>query len=95
MPTPTRLAPLGLLALLTAACGAATVAESGVESKTHELLAEMHEDVGEVECPDDLDAEVGATMECSAIIGGMERGVIVEVTEVEDDKAQWKVDVEE
>lgn len=84
-----------LLAPLLLACGTATVPEDGVESKTRELLAEMHEDVGDVDCPDDLDAEVGATMECSAIIGGMERGVTVEVTEVEDDKAQWKVDVAE
>jgi hypothetical protein len=34
-------------------------------------------------------------MECSAIIEGVERGVTVEVTEVEDDRAQWKIDVED
>jgi hypothetical protein len=92
---PSRLVVLGLIAPLLLGCGAATVPEDGVESKTRDLLAEMNEDVGDVDCPDDLEAEVGATMECSAIIGGMERGVTVEVTEVEDDKAQWKVDVQE
>ncbi len=86
---------LGLLGPLLLGCGTATVPEDGVESKTREQLAEMHEDVGEVDCPDDLDAEVGAAMECSAIIEGVERGVTVEVTEVEDDRAQWKIDVED
>jgi hypothetical protein len=55
----------------------------------------MHDDVGEVECPEDLEAEVGVTMECMATIDGVVRGVRIEVTGVEDDKAEWKIDVEE
>jgi hypothetical protein len=91
---PLRLVALGLLVPFLAGC-AQTVPESGVEDRTRELLAEMHEDVGDVDCPEDLEADVGATMECSADIGGVERGVTVEVTEVEDDTAQWKVDVKD
>lgn len=92
---PKRTLAIGLLLPLLVGCGAGTVPESGVEVRTQEQLAAMHDDVGEVECPGDLDAEVGATMECRATIDGVERGVTVEVTEVEDDNAVWQIDVEE
>ena len=91
---PIRLVALGLLVPLLVSC-AQNVPEAGVEDRTRELLAEMHDDVGDVDCPSDLDAEVGATMECAAIIGGVERGLTIEVTEVEDDTAQWRVDVKD
>jgi len=91
---PKRTLALGLLAPLLLAC-TETVPESGVEDRTRELLSEMHDDVGEVDCPENLDAEVGVTMECSVSIGGMSREVTLEVTEVEDGNAVWKVDVAE
>jgi hypothetical protein len=50
---------------------------------------------GEVACDEDLEAEVGATMECMATIDGVQRGLTLEVTKVEDDTAEWKVDVAE
>jgi hypothetical protein len=85
----------GVLVAVLAACGTASVPESGVEERTRERLASMHDDVGEVACPEDLEAEVGVTMECRATIDGVVRGVRIEVTGVEDDKAEWKIDVEE
>jgi hypothetical protein len=84
-----------VLVALLAACGTATVPETGVEERTRERLASMHDDVGDVDCPEDLEAEVGATMECMATIDGVERGVTIEVTGVEDDMAEWKIDVAE
>jgi hypothetical protein len=89
---PFRLVALGLLAPLVLACSE-SVPESGVEERTREQLAEMHDDVGEVACPEDLEAQVGATMECMATIGGVQRSVTIEVTAVEDDRAEWKIDV--
>jgi hypothetical protein len=91
---PPRILALGLLVSLLAACSA-TVPESGVEDRTREILSEMYDDVGEVACDEDLEAEVGATMECMATIDGVDRGLTLEVTEVEDDTAEWKVDVAE
>lgn len=92
---PKRSLALGLLIPFVVACAAGTVPESGVEDRTREQLAGMHDDVGEVECPDDLEAVVGATMECMATIAGIERGVTVEVTAVEDGRAEWKIDLAE
>ena len=92
---PKRTLALGLVAPLLVACAAGTVPESGVEERTREQLAAMHDDVGEVECPEDLEAEVGATMECMATIDGVQRGVNIEVTAVEDDRAEWKINVAE
>jgi hypothetical protein len=69
--------------------------ESGVDDRTRELLSGMFNDVGEVVCDGDLEAEVGATMECAATIDGVEHSVTLEVTKVEDDSAEWKVDVAE
>jgi uncharacterized protein DUF4333 len=91
---PTRSLALGLLVPLVVACSE-TVPESGVEDRTRELLSGMYDDVGEVDCDGDLEAEVGATKECAATIDGVERGVTLEVTKVEDDTAEWKVDVAE
>jgi len=50
-----------------------------------------------VSCPDDLEAEVGATTRCTLSVGddGDEYGVTVTVTSVKGDTANFDVEVDE
>ena len=86
------------LALSAAACGAGAIEEADVEASVAEQLAE---ETGQAEpnidCPGDLDAEVGATMECDLTVDGDDAvyPVTVEVTSVEDGTANYSVEVGE
>ena len=89
---------LAAAAPLLVACGASSVSESDVESTTKEQLAadpDIGESVEKVECPGDLKAEKDATMDCAATVGGEEIGITLTVTKVEDNTAEWTIDVAE
>ena len=91
-------AALAGFALVAAACGAGAVKEADVETA---VAAQLAEETGQpepdIDCPNDLDAEVGATMECDLTVEGDDAvyPVTVEVTSVEDGKANYSVEVGE
>ena len=81
-----------------AACGAGTVAADEVTTRAEEVLEGETGGVRpEVSCPEDLPAEVGAEMRCTATVVGEEDeyGVTVTVTSVEDDQARFDVVVDD
>jgi hypothetical protein len=81
---------------LLVACGASSVSESDVESKTKDQLTEsLGDSVEKVECPGDLKAEKDETMDCTATVAGEEIGITLTVTKVEDNTAEWTIDVSE
>ena len=86
---------LAAAAPLLVACGASSVSESDVESKTKEQLEQEFDDVEEVACPGDLKAEMDETMDCTATVAGEEIGLTLTVTKVEDNTAEWTIDVAE
>lgn len=92
------LAALAGLAVVTAACGAGAIEESDVEASVATQLAEeTDQPEPNIDCPGDLDAEVGATMECDLTVDGDDAvyPVTVEVTSVEDGTANYSVEVGE
>lgn len=84
--------------LLVAGCSTTnSVSQSDVESQAEEQLA-AQVDTGvtpDVSCPGDLDAEEGATMECELTVEGDDAvyPVSIEVTSVEDDTANFSIEV--
>ena len=84
--------------ITTAACGAGAIDESEVESSVATQLAEeTGQPEPNIDCPGDLDAEVGATMECDLTVDGDDAvyPVEVKVTSVEDGTANYSVEVGE
>ena len=84
-----------LLALGLAGCGAGTLEAGTVEEGAADAL---EEEVGvrpDISCPDDLEAEVGASMECTLTAGDdpTEYPVTVTVSSVEGDSAKFDVEV--
>jgi uncharacterized lipoprotein len=84
--------------LIVAGCSTSnTVDKADVESQAEEqLAAQVDADVTpDVSCPDDLDAEEGATMECELTVEGDDTvyPVSIEVTSVEDDTANFSIEV--
>jgi hypothetical protein len=89
------LVPAGL-AVLATACGSNVVPEADVESSVAEqLAAQTDQPEPNIDCPGDLEAEVGATMECDLTVDGDDAvyPVTVEVTSLEDGKANYNVEV--
>ena len=101
--TPTRarrllVSALAGFALVAAACGAGAIKESEVEASVAAQLAEeTDQPEPDIDCPGDLKAEVGETMECDLTVEGDDAvyPVTVEVTSVEDGKANYSVEVGE
>jgi len=84
--------------LVAAACGAGAVKESDVETAVAAQLAEeTGQDEPNIDCPDDLDAEVGAEMECDLTVDGDDAvyPVTVKVTSIKDGTANYSVEVGE
>ena len=83
------------LALALAACGAGTLEASTVEEGAADALEEQVGIRPEVSCPDDLEAEVGASMQCTLTAGDdpTEYPVTVTVSSVEGDTANFDVEV--
>jgi hypothetical protein len=95
-----RLRPLvatPFLAVGLAACGASSLAADDVAEGAEDALEAQVGTRPNVECPDDLEAEVGAETRCTLSVDGdpEEYGVTVTVTSVEDDTANFDVQVDE
>jgi hypothetical protein len=96
---PRRLVPLcGLSAVLfaLAGCGAGTVSKADLATAAENLLEKQVGQRPDVTCPDDLEAEVGATMRCTLTAEGLDGryGVTVTVTKVDGDQARFDVQVD-
>jgi hypothetical protein len=78
---------------LLVACGAGSVSQSDVESKTKDQLSStLGDSVEKVECPEDLKAEKGESMTCTATVAGEELDFKIEVTKVDGDSAEWSIE---
>ena len=93
-----RSAPLLLVAALLAGCssGDKTVDRADVEKEAAtQLAAQVNQPEPDISCPDDLDAKVGATMECELSVKGDDAvyPVHIKVTSVKDGDAKFDVEV--
>ncbi len=88
--------PVAAALLALAGCGGARVTASDVETRVAEQVQSRIGERPDVSCPDDLDAEVGATTRCSLTVAGVAGtyGVTVKVTKVQDDRAQFDITVD-
>jgi len=93
------LVPLAGAALLLSACGGGVLEEADVEaSVAAELAAQLDQPEPNIDCPGDLKAEVGASMECELTVDGDDETVLpvaVEVKSIEDGTANYSVEVGE
>ncbi|MGC0252010.1 DUF4333 domain-containing protein [Pseudactinotalea sp. Z1748] len=82
--------------LLLTACSNA-VGQSEVEDTTANSLEELIGERPQVECPGDLDAEIGTEMTCVASLDGDpdEYEVYLVVTEVDNGTAYFDIEVDE
>jgi hypothetical protein len=89
--------PVAVLGL--AGCGAGSVPADDVASAAAQALQEqVGADVTpDISCPDDLEAEVGASTRCTLTAEGLdgEYGVTVTVNSVDGDKANFDVEVDD
>jgi hypothetical protein len=85
------------MALGLAACGASALSADDVAEGAEDALEAQVGARPNVSCPDDLEAEVGAETRCTLSVDGddQEYGVTVVVTSVEDDTANFDVQVDE
>lgn len=101
MPRLTTTVPAALL--LTLALAGCSVSVGDKQVSTEELAEQVStvlaETVGRapelVECPDPLDAEVGAEVRCTLTDSGETYGISVTATEVADDEVSIDVQVDE
>lgn len=92
-PALTTLAALAAVLTLSS-CGASALSAADVEKQiTSQLKGSDGSTPDSAKCPDELDAEVGATMTCTATAGGDEFDVEVKVTKVEDGTASFDLAV--
>ncbi|WP_040797257.1 DUF4333 domain-containing protein [Nocardia higoensis] len=97
-----RLAGMIALACLTVAgcsvnigSSTPTVKEADLERSVAQTLADqVGQEPDEVDCPDDLEGEVGAVLECTLTADGVTHNLTVTVTSVEDDKVNYDVEVD-
>jgi hypothetical protein len=81
------------LALFLAACGEKTIQTDAAERTVVDLIAEETGfEADDMSCPEDVEAEVGATFDCT--FTGPEGPYVasVEVTEVDGEDAVFQVD---
>jgi len=96
-------AATALIALIASvsACSVSTgddpkLTQGDVEEKAAEQLEAQSGDDVTVECPDDLDGEVGATMTCTfEDSAGVEGELALEVTEVDGSTIDFDIEVTE
>ncbi len=87
------LVTLVALGLLTG-CGAGAVSQSDVEDQiSSQLTEQIGQEPDSVDCPGDLDAEVGKTMICTLTVGEDELPVNVEVTKVDGNDVNFDIAV--
>lgn len=100
---PRATSPLLAALLLTLALTGCSFSVGGTRVSSDELAAQVSallaETVGRapevVECPDPLDAEVGAEVRCTLTDGGETYGITVTATEVSGDEVAIDVQVDE
>ena len=80
-----------------AGCGAGSLSAEDVATGAEDALEEQVGQRPDISCPEDLPAEVGAETRCTLTAGDdpTEYGVTVTVTSVEDDTANFDVEVDE
>ena len=94
---PVQVAAVLLGACLLGGCGKERVEAGDVATAVADQVEEQAGARPHVRCPDDLDAEVGASARCTLTLDGVDGtyGVTVEVTEVDDDVARFDVRVDD
>ena len=97
MTTPARtLAALAATVLLLTGCSANAVdADELADEVSTQLEATVGQAPDDVECPEGLDAEVGAETRCTLTDGDTTYGVSVTATAVEDDEVSFDIAVDE
>ena len=106
-----RRPPIAALLLLVAAAaltgcefglsaGEEAVPSDEVAKQAKSSLNEVAEEEGfppitEIECPDDLDDEEGATTRCDVVVDGEELEVVATVTEVDGDRVDMNFEIVE
>ena len=93
MPRPRLLAVGPVLALGLAACSS-SIAQSELEAQVAGTLESQFGVAADVSCPGNLEAEVDATTECTAVdpATGEEIALRIVVTSVEDDTAEFDIE---
>jgi hypothetical protein len=87
---------LPVLALGLAACGTATLSAEEVATGAEDALEQQVGTRPDITCPEDVEAEVGKQTRCTLTAEGLdgEYGVTVKITKVEDDTANFDVQVD-
>jgi hypothetical protein len=81
------------LALFLAACGQAVIEADEAESSVAEVVSsEAGFEPEDVECPDDVDAEVGGTFTCTFTGPDGPYDAEVEMTEVDGEQVQFQIE---
>jgi hypothetical protein len=91
-PTPTLVVLLSL-SLMTGACASRTLDPDQLERRLESGLADQLAVSGlRVECPNDVEAREGDTLECTARAPGERRGLRIVVTQLDDDgNVSWEL----
>lgn len=93
---PVLLAVAGTALLASCSSSTPAVSQSQVEDK---VATQLEEQVGQapdsVDCPGDLEGEVGTTMQCTLTAGSDTLGVTVEVEEVDGDDVNFTFEVDD
>lgn len=101
MKAPSKLSSLAATTATVLLATGCSVTTSSIEREEleQEISTQLEDEVGvapdDVECPEDLDSEVGATVVCVLTAGEDELDVTVEVTSVEDGRALFDIAVED
>ncbi len=100
MNAPGRLSSLvASTAALVLVAGCSSTPSIDRDDLEQEVSTQLENEVGvapdDVECPEDLESEVGASVVCVLTAGSDELDVMVEVTSVEDDRAAFDIEVED
>ncbi|GAA1240572.1 DUF4333 domain-containing protein [Prauserella halophila] len=90
------LSVLGLAAFGLTGCSAQVESDELEKQVKSSLEESTGNEAKGVECPDDLEAETGATTRCTlTAMDGTRLGVSVEVTSVEDSQAKFEIEVDD
>lgn len=82
--------------LVTGCSSTPSVSQSQVEDKiSTQLEAQVGQKPDSVDCPGDLEGEVGKTMDCTLTAGSDELGVSVKVTKVDGKKVDFDFQVDD
>lgn len=93
-PSSAGLAVVAASVLLLGGCGSSTVAgEDLAEQVSSQLAEQVGQEPDSVDCPEDLDAEEGATTSCTLTAGEATYDVAIEVTSVDDDQVSFDIAV--